>query len=764
MATIPRQKISEKEKRLKPKDGSKSWGEQTIDAIIENSRFSSGINRNTIFNYYNAYNGIINEDLYAHLTNPFNTNNPKYKRYPAKLRNYNIIKPVIDLLIGEKSKQPFNYSVICTNPDADIKADEAKTQLIYNILQQQFINELNAQGVDTEAESKEVPDVSEVIKEFNRSYKDNRAVLGQESLDYMFYNLNLKDEFQEGFLDWLVSGEVYSYKSIDYNDVSYEIVNPLDIDYYAPPNVKFIEDAQWICRKAIYTPNQVIDQFREYLTDDQITELEDPYSYDDLVDMLVPREKEGMNKEIGVYHCSWKSFRKIGFLTYLDEVGEIQSMIVDETFKIDDPETQMVEWEWITEIRNGYKVGKNIYIKIEPIEVQRNNVNNISKCKHLYNGRVYSNRNADNISVVSIGLPYQILYNVFHYKLELSIAKHKDNIILMEINTVPKRHGWDEEKFMYWADANGFAFIDSTAEGKSGERVTFNQFQVLNSQLGDYISKMFELLMSVKQEWEDTLGISRQRKGNTMASDAVGNNERAVFQSAIMTEEIFRKYDNFLERELNGLLDVSKVAWKDGKKATFINSEYKQTFLRIEEDYQNSEFGVFVTKSSEEAEKLETLRQLSLQFAQNGSRPSTVAEILDAGNFTKIKNKLQEIEKIEQEMAAQSSQAEAEAQERLEQMRIEDREDMQLHQMEVEQLKADTQIYIKELEITSNDEGFDVNQFNTDREKLNIEREKIRSNERLKLQEIRSKEKIEKERNETQKAVAKMRPKNTSKK
>lgn len=764
MATIPRQKISEKEKRFKPKDGSKSWGEQVIDAIIENSRFNIGNNNYTILNYYNAYNGVINEDLYSHLTNPFNTTNQKYKRYPAKIRNYNIIKPVIDLLIGEKSKQPLNYSVICTNNDSQIKAEEAKTQLIYNILQQEFINELNKQGIDTGVESQETPKVSDVIKEFNRTYKDNRAILGQESLDYIFYNLNLKDEFQEGFLDWLVCGEVYSYKCVDYNDVSYEIINPLDIDYYASPGTKFIEDAQWICRKAIYTPNQVIDQFREFLTDDQISELEDPYSYDDIIDMIVPREKEGMNKEIGVYHCSWKSFRKIGFLTYIDELGEIQSMIVDETFKIDDPETQQVEWEWISEIWHGYKIGKNIYININPIDVQRNNINNISKCKHLYNGRVYSNRNSSNISIVSVGLPYQILYNIFHYKLELSIAKHKDNIILMEINTIPKRHGWDEEKFMYWADANGFAFIDSTAEGKSGERVTFNQFQVLNSQLGDYISKMFDLLISVKQEWEDTLGISRQRKGNTMASDAVGNNERAVFQSSIMTEEIFRKYDNFIEKDLNGLLDVSKIAWKGGKKATFINSEYKQVFLSIEEDYKESEFGVFVTKSSDEVEKLETLRQFALQFAQNGSRPSTIAEILDSNNFVKIKNKLKEIEKIEEEMAAQSAQMEQQSAERIEQMRLEDREDMQLHQMEIEKLKADTQIYIKELEIESKNENFDLDKYNNERERINLEKEKIKSTERLKLEEIRSREKIEREKNITQKDIAKLRPKNTSKK
>ncbi|NCC41281.1 MAG: hypothetical protein EOM21_17985 [Gammaproteobacteria bacterium] len=751
MAKFPRQKITEKEKLAKPKDGTKSWGEQCIDAVIENSTFHGGKSKKQIAALYEMYNGVIKNELYEHLTNPYNSSNPKYKKYPAKIRSYNIIKPVIDLLIGEKSKQPFHYSVICTNSDVQIKAEDAKQQVIYNILQQQFINELNESGMETGIESQETPDVSEVIKEFDRSYKDNRAIIGQQSLDYLYHNLNLRDEFQEGFLDWLVSGEVYSYKGVSYNDVEYEIVNPLDIDYYAPPNVKFIEHAQWICRKSIDTPNGVIDKFRSYLTEKEIDKLEDPHSYDDIVDMIVPQHKntDTAHKEIGIYHCVWKSFRKVVFLTYIDELGETQSMIVDETFKIDDPETQMVELEWITQYWQGYKIGRDIYLNIGPTEVPRNNLNNISISRAPYNGRIYSNRNAPNVSAVMLGMPYQILYNIFHYKLELSIAKHKDNIILMEINTIPKRHGWDEEKFMYYADANGFAFIDSTATGKSGERVTFNQFQVLNSQLGDYISKMFDLLNFVKQEWEDVLGISRQRKGNTLASDAVGNNERAVFQSSIMTEEIFRKYDNFLEKELNGLLDTSKIAWAGGKKATYLNSEYKQIFLEIEElQYAESEYSVFVTKSSEEAEKLETLKQFALQFAQNGSRPSTIAEILDAKNFIGIKNKLQEIEKIEQEMAAQQQEAEAAAQERIEQMKIEDREDMQIHQMEVEELKADTAIYIKELDVASKEEGFDLDKFNLEREKITadkeITREELRVKERIADKQNASREKIEK--------------------
>jgi hypothetical protein len=180
-------------------------------------------------------------------------------------------------------------------------------------------------------------------------------------------------------------------------------------------------------------------------------------------------------------------------------------------------------------------------------------------------------------------------------------------------------------------------------------------------------------------------------------------------------------------------------------------------FLDIDEtQYMESEFNVFVTKSSEEAEKIETLKQFALQFAQNGSRPSTIAEILDTKNFINIKTKLQEIEKLEQELATQQQQAELASQEKMEQMRIEEREDMQAHQMEVEQLKSDTAIYIKELELGQNPEPIDT-------EKYNVEREKISATKEIKREELRVKERIEDKKNTSKERIEKTKAANKPK-
>jgi hypothetical protein len=356
-------------------------------------------------------------------------------------------------------------------------------------------------------------------------------------------------------------------------------------------------------------------------------------------------------------------------------------------------------------------------------------MNNISVCKMPYNGRIYSNRHSDNISVVSMGLAYQVLYNVFHYRLELSIAKNKDKIMLMEMNTIPKRHGWDEEKFMYYADAMGFAFIDSTAEGKSGERVTFNQFQVLDMSLGQYIAAQFQLLQAIKAEWEEMIGISRQRKGQVKTSDGVGTTERAVFQSSVISEEIFRRFEAFIEKEYQGLLDVSKIAWRKGKKMTYVTSDLRTAVVDIDPtDFQEAEYGVFVKNTSREQDKLTQMRNLAMAFAQNGSEPSTVAEILDSNNFAKIKVHLKEVEQkqkefqeqqnqVQQQLAQQQAAAQKQLQDEKQAFESSENEKDRLVKMELKKMDVAAKV-------TSDADG-NGRRDEIDRQRLEVERQKV---------------------------------------
>ena len=69
-----------------------------------------------------------------------------------------------------------------------------------------------------------------------------------------------------------------------------------------------------------------------------------------------------------------------------------------------------------------------------------------------------SDVNAKNISLVKLGIPFQLTYNIYKYRLELAIARSKDIIAQFDINMIPKK--WDMDKFMYYVEGSGIAWVD----------------------------------------------------------------------------------------------------------------------------------------------------------------------------------------------------------------------------------------------------------------------------------------------------------------
>lgn len=728
-STFPKQKVTQKERTDK-------WGEQCIDALINASSFGTS-GRHPLIEMYETYNGEINiSKYYSYVNNPLGSDRPERKSYPARIRNYNIIKPVIDLLTGEKSRRPQNYTVINVDGDVVSEREQAMTKQLTALLQQQFINRLNELGVQTDIESQPAPSVEEFLKDFEKSYKDGRAKEGQESLDYIHYSQRLDEKFSQAFFDYLITGKVCTYKGVAYDNLEYDPISPLFLDYGAS-SATYIEDAPWAVRYSSMTIPEIIDTFGDVLTDDQIEELEN--SKEDTSSILNHLFFGGENmisigNKVDVYHAVWKTFLKVGKLRYKDEFDFWQEMEVTEEYKPE--EGEHIEWFWKNIVYQGYRIGRDMYLKVEPFPIQRYDGFNPSKVKLPYNGRTYSDRHAKNISVVSQGMPYQILYNIFHYRLELSIAKNKDKILLMEYNTVPRQHGWDEEDFLYHADAHSIGWIDTTSEGKNGKQVQFNQFQVLDMSLWNYISKQYELLQAIKDEWEESMGITRQRKGNIYASDGKSNTERAVFQSSVISEELFKKFEDFEERELNGLLDTSKWAWIDGINSSYISRDYRTAYLSLDpERHANSKYAVFVTKSAKEMDKLEALRQYGTNYAANTKNPQYLTEILDSDNFSKIKQKFEEMSQAEREYEAQMQ----EQQNELKQMEIEEKQAEREHKAMENEKERNLKRELKAMEIDAMLFGQDINKNGVpdanEIEKRAFEREKFYEDIRLKREQ-----------------------------
>lgn len=669
----PKQTISSRQK-MSEGDKGKAWRQNCVDYFADKNTAPTG-QSHEFESLYKLAAGYLDKSKYTYITNPHNTNSALSKRYPARLRNYDIISPIIQLFMGEVSKRKIIPTVSAINSDIVSTKEATYGQLVTEQLEQVFINELNG-FVDTGFITKDIMGYEEMLTTVD-GIKDEKSIMGQAGIDYIFSNCELDRKFRELANDFFITGYEFSVKGVEFDDVHYETVSPADCGYLCGQDTTFIEDGEAAWVKKYKTLSEIVDEFNDVLTKEEIEHLESTEG-DQSTDTRVafsdtdvfmkkmnskgissaPKNlqvKEGMHE---VLYVNWRSKLKIGKVIGINEIGEYYEYEVSEDYK--PLETETVEWRWVNQTWEGYRLANKYYKKIRPIKEQRGKFDNPSSGKLLINGRNLHGRHYYTRSIVKKLEAYQERYNAIHWHLEKVMNKNKDKITVLPKSLVPTGKGLDMFDMMYFADADGFLFLDEVDNSKLA---ALNAVKVLDMSLNDYLRYLYELLASIKQEAEDLVGVNRQRKGNTYASDGKGMNEQAIYQSAMISEEYFLEHEEFIERELQGLLDISKYAWRKGKKKNFIDSDKRQKFLDIlPSQYSELEFSIKVGNGRNEADAKNAIRQNVQAMLQNNGRHSTVAKLFRTENIDKMIDIL-EIE--EQRMMEQQEQANASQQQAL---------------------------------------------------------------------------------------------------
>lgn len=679
MAIYPRQKISTAEKNKRDVVTGRTPAETTIDYFIDETIESN--NREEILSFYRLTEGVLDESDYNYVLNPFNTTVDRYKRFGTTLRNFDIISPVINLYTGEFSQRFKNIQVLDTNPSDDNSYKEGLGQMLKGYYNQQTINQLNALGLQTGKESVEQPNIQEKVSEFNRSYDDNRVISGQEVLDYIYYDQDLEDKYQDAYVDWLKAGMVVSYKGIFNDDIDFEIVPPWEFTLPANITSNFIEDAEWCTRRQVLSANQILDRWHGKLSSDDVSWLEEQAingngntnsngyvrlptewisSKQDYNQHSILKEVNG----IEVYHVQHRSMKKVGILYYIDELGQQGETEVDDTYTLNKEAGDIrIEWEWISDVREGWRIGdenRAIYMDVRPLPYNRMELNNKSAQKISYNGRVNKSITGRPLSIVSAGRSYQVIYNILHYQFEKIINKNKDKIMVIPQGLIPKGvAGWDEEKFMYYAHANSMMVVDETSPTAA---IAMQGIKILDMGLSAYAKDNIELMSAIKAEWWEAIGMNRQRFGDTKASDGKGVTEQAIYRSAIISEELNRKFEKFQEKDYEGLLDLSKLAFLEGKKGKYINSNGREAFLEMNADdaihHLETDMNVHVLNSKKESEKIAMAKEFGFSLGQN-AEAGQMLELIDINNFARTK---EIIHKMDADNKAREQQAQESAQ------------------------------------------------------------------------------------------------------
>lgn len=709
-SAFPRQKLPLSKK-------GKKWQEDCVNYIIGEGNVTSGGNSASYYGelqtYYNLYNSIFDEKDFKSITNPFKVEDG----FPATPHDFNIIRPKVDLLIGEETKRPLNFRVIRTSQEATSEMQEKEKQMILQYIEAAITANMSpeeAQQFQQQLQSGEIMPPEQIAKYMDKDYKDIVENTAYHSLTYLREKLDLDNEFIKGWKDGLISGREIYYVGVLNAEPYAERVNPICFSYDKSPDLEFIEDGSWCCRKMRMPITEVYDRYYDKLEEKDLDKLEEMIGSTpgrnigdrSPVDMGIQLRIydnpifEGAGKSlVNVWHCCWKSFKKIFYVTTTDDAGQPQINIVDETYQPVGNEVS-IEPDWIIEVWEGYRAGSDLYFGIQPIEYQHVSIDNPNSQKLPYCGAIYSNTNSKPRSLVSILKPLQYMYIVLWYRLELAIARDKGKVVNMDITQIPKSMNISPAKWMHYLSSVGVNFINPYEEGwnipgrEGGKPAQFNQITALDLTMSNVIAEYIQLMDKIEELAGTISGITQQREGAVSSSEMVGNVERSVVQSSHITEPLFWVHNQCKRRVLNMLLNTAKGAWEEtGKqKLQYIFDNGERAFLDITPKFYYEDMDVFVSDTSKDLENIQKLQQLIQPAMQNGASLLEAAEILTNDNFNIIKQKLKDMQTRQEQIQQQQQEAEAQQQQQLQQMQNEAKQQelmLQEAQMDLQRYQID---------------------------------------------------------------------------
>ena len=733
-SAFPRQKLPLSKK-------GKKWQEDCVNYIIGEGNVTSGGNSTSYYGelqtYYNLYNSIFDEKDFKSITNPFKVEDG----FPATPHDFNIIRPKVDLLIGEETKRPLNFRVIRTSQEATSEMQEKEKQMILQYIEAAITARMSpeeAQQFQQQLQSGEIMPPEQIAKYMDKDYKDIVENTAYHSLTYLREKLDLDNEFIKGWKDGLISGREIYYVGVLNAEPYAERVNPICFSYDKSPDLEFIEDGSWCCRKMRMPITEVYDRYYDKLEENDLDKLEEMIGSTpgrnlgdrSPVDMGIQLRIydnpifEGAGKSlVNVWHCCWKSFKKIFYVTTTDDAGQPQINIVDETYQPVGNEVS-IEPDWIIEVWEGYRAGSDLYFGIQPIEYQHVSIDNPNSQKLPYCGAIYSNTNSKPRSLVSILKPLQYMYIVLWYRLELAIARDKGKVVNMDITQIPKSMNISPAKWMHYLSSVGVNFINPYEEGwnipgrEGGKPAQFNQITALDLTMSNVIAEYIQLMDKIEELACTISGITQQREGAVSSSEMVGNVERSVVQSSHITEPLFWVHNQCKRRVLNMLLNTAKGAWEEtGKqKLQYIFDNGERAFLDITPKFYYEDMDVFVSDTSKDLENIQKLQQLIQPAMQNGASLLEAAEILTNDNFNIIKQKLKDMQTRQEQVQQQQQEAEAQQQQQLQQMQNESKQQelmLQEAQMDLQRYQIDqdnqTKIAVAQINAYRGTEDMDQN-------------------------------------------------------
>jgi hypothetical protein len=634
---------------------------------------------------------------------------------PTYVKHYSIVTTPVNELVGEISKRPDTFRVKAFDDDSQAEELQFKTETLQNFIiarAKQKILEKAAIAGQEPPEPEELEQMTiDQMKDQLDSYTSQAEKWANHVLTCQKAEFNLKEKSEDAFRDMLISAREFYHIYEDNSKTGFniEVANPKNTWFLTTPDRKWISDPTGRAQGAyaagtvqVMELSEIIESIPD-LTKEEIDHLRsslqdyglinvresnlgnpnapegiDSVQYDTfdplvlqtrmMIESEMKENNDGLKDFLGltnnvssfgykyvVVRSYWISKKKIGKLIYLDELGNEQSILVDENYKSGTiPTQQSLEWGWINQWYQGTKIGPDIY-HIKPFKL-------LNYCPII--GTTFEVKNTEARSLVDLMKPFQVIYNVCMNQLYKLLEKEVGKVQLMSLRHIPiPKDGDAQDALDIWemeARNRGVVFIDDSPENLKAPS-SFNQFTALDLTRTQEIQSRYNLAQQIKSECWELVGMSRQRMGSISASESATGTNTAMQQSYSQTEPLFIAHEYVMGQLYQGIIDAALYIASSKPQSTlsYITSEGLSAFVQVNgDDLKFRDLKVFPTNRPEDKQMFDELRQLAQPLMQNGGSLYDVIELYSTKSMREMKKTFKDLRDKQDAMQQQAQQLE----------------------------------------------------------------------------------------------------------
>lgn len=719
-----------------------SWIKNTMD-YFSNRAYAEYIkNRESFVKNYDLVKGILRrEDFYEEPeVKSFTDILTRDLDLPSYVKHYSIITTPVNELIGEMSKRPDTYRVKAFDDDSKSEELQFKTDILQEYIisqaKQKILEKAAMQGVEIPEEELQQMTMEEVKDEID-SYTSMAEKWGNHVLTCQKVDFGMKEKSEEVFRDLCISSREFWHVYEDNSKLGFNVdaENPKNVWFLTTPDKKYVSDPTGRAQGA-YAAGTVhvmelseiiesvpdltkeeIDHLRSSLEDyglinaresnlgnSNITPGIDSVTYDTydplvmqtrmIIESEMKENSDSLKDFLGltsnvssfgykyvVVKAYWISKKKIGKLVYEDELGNIQSMLVDENYKSGTIPTQIsLDWGWINQWYQGTKIGPDIY-HLKPFNL-------LTYCPII--GTTYEVKNTESRSLVDMMKPFQVIYNVCMNQLFDLLKKEIGNVASVNVRRIPRVKDGDEQDALdVWemeARQRGVMFDDDSPENTKAPVSNTSIAKNVDLTRTNEIQSRYNLAVQMKNECWELIGMSKQRLGSISASETATATNTAVQQSYSQTEPLFVAHEYVIGQLYQAIIDAALYIESNKEQSTlsYITSEGESAFVQVNgSDLRFRDLKVFPTNRPEDTQMFNELRQLAQAVIQNGGTLYDVIELYSTKSMRQMKKTFKDLRDrlfAQQEQAQQLEQQKLEqqqqiAQAQMEEMRVEKEQD-----------------------------------------------------------------------------------------